>query len=539
MFTISTKFRKPILIYPVVFAIFPIVNLWIQNFNLISFREFITVGTITIFCSGITWWSLYKINKSYEKSALLTAIFFILFFSFGQFLPSTANFYFRITGADISQYLLNNISWKLYLQLIIWVGLFTLFFILVRQSKKEFKIINQFMNVSSLILLLLITFRSTNELLIRQRINREMETLFETESEFIQEGLPKEQSTDSAFPNIYYIILDGYAREDILARNYSYDNDEFINSLSEKGFYIANSSSSNYPLTILSLSSSLNMEYLDNVPDEVGIDSVNPLPVLYRIRFNRLNRFLNQLGYISVAFESGYNGTDFSFVDKYQSPGLSLTTFQNELIKMTPLYIWFHRFQYYSHQQRILYIFEQLPLIVQSDEPTFIFSHIVAPHPPFVFGINGELEYQDRVFSLYDGVQLSDNAGQNEYINRYRNELIYLNTLVSDTVDKILAKTGRDSIIIIQSDHGPASMLDFRSIENTNVEERMSILNTYYFPDQDYSKLYPDITPVNTFRVILDQYFGTDLGLLEDRSYFSLMETPYDFIDVTEELSHP
>ncbi len=72
----------------------------------------------------------------------------------------------------------------------------------------------------------------------------------------------------------------------------------------------------------------------------------------------------------------------------------------------------------------------------------------------------------------------------------------------------------------------------------SNLEERMSILNAYYFPDQDYSKFYPDISPVNTFRVILDQYFGTDLGLLEDRSYFSLMETPYDFIDVTEELSH-
>ena len=62
---------------------------------------------------------------------------------------------------------------------------------------------------------------------------------------------------------------------------------------------------------------------------------------------------------------------------------------------------------------------------------------------------------------------------------------------------------------------------------------QMSILNAYYFPDQDYSKLNENITPVNTFRVILDQYFGTDIGLVEDRNYFSLMGKPYDFVDVT------
>ena len=82
-------------------------------------------------------------------------------------------------------------------------------------------------------------------------------------------------------------------------------------------------------------------------------------------------------------------------------------------------------------------------------------------------------------------------------------------------------------------------MLDWRSVENTNIEERMSILNAYYFPDQEYSHLYPDITPVNSFRIILDQYLGTNLGLLEDRrSYFSLMETPYDFVDVTSEVNN-
>ena len=42
--------------------------------------------------------------------------------------------------------------------------------------------------------------------------------------------------------------------------------------------------------------------------------------------------------------------------------------------------------------------------------------------------------------------------------------------------------------------------------------------------------LYSKITPVNTFRLILDTYFGSDYGLLEDVSYFSKSEE--DLLDL-------
>ena len=60
----------------------------------------------------------------------------------------------------------------------------------------------------------------------------------------------------------------------------------------------------------------------------------------------------------------------------------------------------------------------------------------------------------------------------------------------------------------------------------------MKNLNSYYFPDQNYDLLYPTITPVNTFRVILDQYFNQKLSLLEDRSLFSAYDVPYNYIEV-------
>ena len=48
---------------------------------------------------------------------------------------------------------------------------------------------------------------------------------------------------------------------------------------------------------------------------------------------------------------------------------------------------------------------------------------------------------------------------------------------------------------------------------------RMSILNAYYVNDQAKKDLYATITPVNTFRVVFNNYFGTTYPLLEDKSY--------------------
>ena len=58
-------------------------------------------------------------------------------------------------------------------------------------------------------------------------------------------------------------------------------------------------------------------------------------------------------------------------------------------------------------------------------------------------------------------------------------------------------------MILVQADHGPGSELDRNSAERTNLRERLSILSAYCFPDRDFAGLYPGISPVNSFRVVL------------------------------------
>jgi hypothetical protein len=105
-----------------------------------------------------------------------------------------------------------------------------------------------------------------------------------------------------------------------------------------------------------------------------------------------------------------------------------------------------------------------------------------------------------------------------------------------EVVDTILSRATRPTIIILQADHGPGLHLDWDNIDNTYHKERFSILNAYLLPNGGAADLYDEITPVNTFRVTLNRYFGTELELLPDRSYFSTWERPYQFYDVTEEV---
>lgn len=535
----SERTRSPLNIpfHPIFFSIYPILALYIQNFFLVSFGEFLVILLINFTLMVLLWFGINRLTKNINKSAVIVSAFFVLFFSFGHFLPALTNFLQRFFGSNIKPLILNNVTnWNLIL-LSAWLMLFILFIVLTFKSKSEFRLVTGMMNVISLTLVIFGTFQAAQKTIQF----RNMVTDDNQGNNFAMEPLNKDAITEDLsnldnLPDIYYIILDGYAGYQTLRDYYNYDNHEIKQYLQDKNFYIAEGSHSNYTFTVLSLASSLNLDYLDDVAKVVGKSSNNAVPVVKMLKSNRLSRFLGDLGYQTIAFESGYGATDLTSSDIFINPSMNLTQFQNQLINLTPLRILLIKSQYNIHRNRILNIMNQLPDVKNTDGPAFIFAHIIAPHPPFAFGADGEFDYLDIEFTLSDGSNLTEIISTEEYQDRYRNQVIYLNSLLKETIDEIFSADDRPKIIIIQADHGPGSMLDWYSIQNSDFTERTSIFNAYYFPDQNYSNLYPDITPVNTFRIILDQYFGLELETLEDKSYFSIMTAPYDFLDVTGEV---
>ncbi len=164
--------------------------------------------------------------------------------------------------------------------------------------------------------------------------------------------------------------------------------------------------------------------------------------------------------------------------------------------------------------------------------PKFAFLHFNMPHPPFVFDRDGKP-------SKAKNYEFKPNDYGGEYPKFYLDQLIYTSKVVLDLLQKILSKSAHTPIIIIQSDHGLTPSIPWEDGE-AFVRQRGKILNAYLVPPPMHEKLYPSISPVNTFRLLFKTVYGAPIELVEDRIYYSHYEKrPYVFTDVTWRFKTP
>ncbi len=160
---------------------------------------------------------------------------------------------------------------------------------------------------------------------------------------------------------------------------------------------------------------------------------------------------------------------------------------------------------------------------VGGTQPRFTFVHILAPHPPFVFGPNGEEVRPFHMgYTYVDGSHFYQNGGtQKMYSTGYAGQATYLSKLIVGAVTEILKKSSKPPVIIIQGDHGSKLRLDQEDVNKTDLNECFPNLNAFYVPPKVRAKLYDGITPVNSFRILFNGLFGDKFPMLADHSYYS------------------
>ncbi len=348
--------------------------------------------------------------------------------------------------------------------------------------------------------------------------------------------------SNQAPPDIYLIIVDGYGREDFLREHYDYNNSSFTSFLRQKGFYVAERSTSNYPQTELSISSSMNLQYLDDFVDEFG-ETSDRSPLRELIQHTVMRRIVEEQGYQFIALPSAALFAQLDDADIYyeMTPG-NINEFEGLVLSSTIAGIAVESWGvdlpvqgYRLHRDYILFSLEKLREVPVLPGPKFVFAHLLSPHPPFIFGREGNFIIPDRPYSTWDASLFPGTP--DEYIAGYVDQTTYLNTELMDVVAAILEGSANPPVIILQGDHGPGAYYDTLELDESCLAERFSILNAYYFPDGNYDLLYPSISPVNSFRIILNQYFGADLALLEDRNYFAGWLSPYQFTEVSDKIN--
>ena len=504
--------KKALVIHPFAFAIFPVLFLYSHNINEVFLRWTVVPAAIVLVCTFLLFVVLSYLCRNKDKAGLLVSLLMVYFFAYGHFVGT---FRSLVGGWNQAH------SWLLPA----WtLGFFVPGWLVLRTGMR---LVNT-TKILNVVAICLVGFSLFNIVWFEIRSS----TLRQDTDVALAEEFPSVPIEPRVCPNIYYIILDGYAGNDVLTESLDYDNSSFLEQLAQRGFFVADQSRSNYWKTLLSLPSSMNFEYLDDLAGRVGIESGDKKPLREHLVNNRVFSFLKRYGYSTVAFTSGFRWSELRDTDIYMSAGVwALNDFSGELVYNTPIAVLIElfanqSFQNILHRRRVLYSFEHLSDTLQMQQPIFVFAHIACPHSPFVFD--------------EDGRPVGSVTGPADFPERYIQQLKYVNKRVIGLVDELLANSPQRPVIVLQADHGIRWNLNkVEPQKNTPkiYKECFSILNAYYLPDYDYSQLYDSISPVNTFRVILNHYFGTEFELLKDESYFSTRKQSYNFINVTAELN--
>ena len=495
--TLSKWFSIPW--YPILFGAYPVLALMAVNVGQIKLEAAWRPLIVSVLFAVTLFVLLRLVLRDWNRAAFLSALWMALIFSYGHAYITLTE---KVKDFDFENWLL--VTWLvLAILFIVWA---------VRRSPSS----PLAMNVIALGLVVTSLWQTSSE--VRSGgVHR-----VGAENAPVDENLTRPENP----PDVYYFILDSYAREDLLKKSYGYDNSAFIESLRERGFYVAQCSQANYIRTELSVGSSLNMEYLQDLDPAFTPDSIKRRVLWDSYKYSAVRYNFETLGYETIAFATGFAWSELDDADVFYTPppfSAGMTEFET-LFMQTTLARYAQNFGWVdadaitgqNFRDRTLLVFDSMDDIARMPEPTFAYVHLISPHPPFVFGPDGEYTHPADFWNEKKQYPAVLNA------IGYQNLLTFLNHMLLDAVDTLLAESETPPIIILQGDHGP--WLQPR-------DRRMWILNAYYLPQQQ-EKLFSTITPVNTFRIIFNAYFGGNYDMLPNVSYFSPVPKLYEFSEV-------
>ncbi len=509
----KTRGRVPL--HPFLFAVFSVAAVFARNAGQLesAWRDailpFVAVMAGTVLLTAVAGVLL----KNIRKAALAVSVFLFVFFSYG--------YIYDIIGHSSVQ----RIPHKVFFALIIPALAIAL--LLILRTKKPLHDVTMILNTITAALVLM---SAVNIVMFSARSGVFFFNRTAGEASRAEEG----RAGRGGLPDVYYVILDGYPRNDVIKSVFGYDNGAFTRALEKRGFFVAKKSTSNYSFTRFSLASSLNMTYLDFLENNKSALKGPDVPVVLRmVEKNKATDFLKSKGYKFVHFGSDFTLTARNRYADEESGCSRSSEFAGVFLRTTLLLPFYDDIIRENRRQIIMCSLEKLEKFSDRGRPAFVFVHITALHPPYIFG-----KYAREHKSGAGASEKWDGADWNR--EGFIEQIEYLNGRTLKIVDALLA-TKPEPVIILQGDHGSAgtfkSNADYENPTDGMLRERMSILNAYHLPEGGNKLLYDSISPVNSFRVIFNFCFGTHYSLLPDKSYFSNSLHEYvQFHEVTNKI---
>ena len=475
-------------LFPFLIAVYPVLAL--RNYNILYvdlasiFRTLLIVLLLTVLILVLT----KAFFHDWDRAGIVTSLAMILILSYGHIHIQ----FERIFGEQVRHSLLA----------IALGGLFILVTWLVIRNRSTAEIVRSFLSTIAVALTLMVVAQLLYYEYGAYQLGKAL-----TNEESQSNGSPG--STDK--PDIYLIVLDAHGRADVLQEKYGYDSTAFLQGLKDLGFYVAECSQSNYASTNLSITSLLQMDYFPPARSDTA-----KLPPL---KESAVLRMLDANGYTVITFENRTGGhfdlqEDIRLSQNQLAFGeLNLTGGLNEFEKIilntsvtrflldTEIIPAFNadsltKLEDYEHYQQTRFILSKLQEVPELKSPKFVLVHLLVPHSPFIFTPDGDFRYPEDTSR-----------------NGYRDNVAFIDRSILASIRAILDQSEQPPVILLMGDHGPPPG------RFATEEDRLAILNAFYVDENVKEKLYDSISPVNSFRLILNEYFETGYPLLEDVSY--------------------
>jgi len=319
--------------------------------------------------------------------------------------------------------------------------------------------------------------------------------------------------------NVYWFIFDAYARADALADYFGYDNSKFVQALETRRFDVADRALANYASTKLSISTTADMNYF--LPEAAPLH-----PSMWTARLQGFNRAVDSfkaMGYRYIHAEPGGNnlktrcgGNEDVCVTAPTGGTFGVSEAEIALLQLTPLFPIIRRLL----PDLLSFDFTDIADVMAriqptTGKPTFLFAHILSPHPPQRF--DGNCAHLKNVEFDLAGEDYS------ELVDVYLNDLTCLNAEITAMVDQIVADDPGDPFIILQSDHGFRSglVLEPRTATPGVPPALVAYANLHAMraPESCDTRTGEDFSPVNTFRIVLSCIDGERRDLLPGRQF--------------------
>ena len=487
-----------------IFALLPVLFLFLDNIHEIPFDDILFPLLISFLIVVIPWLFLKKFIGE-RKSAVILSLIILLVMIFA-FVRSEL-IYHEIVEI---RFLAQNI---ILIPIFSIIAIFGVFYI----KRKNFSSnITSILNVASITVISMIILNSGIFYMENDLSFQESQKLLDVSIFEANDSIQK--------PDVYLLLLDAYSGDITLKNDFEFDNSEFYEQLTERGFLVQKDSLSNYPNTALSMPSIMNMNYLDFLSKLQGEESKDLRLAQQLWKENKVMQVFHANEYQIYSFH-GRSGSSSDMVSenfcKYAfdlNPELMGVLVEHYI----PISLVRTTFLEAKHYDTITCALDtMINFEKKTDDPIYVHMHIRFPHQPLVFDSDGNKIDEP----------ISSHRFDSELKDAYLQQLIFANKKTIEIVDSIKQKNS-DAIIIVMSDHGGRFGVNWYDPSEIDYFRALSNLNAVYFPGKDHFSM--DISPVNLFRIIFNLYFESDYDILEEKQIWYVPEKPFNHTDITE-----